>query len=396
MRKISLGLLFLGAFLFLAAPAVFAAYAVKSATEVEYDRQTADSAFDAGAWHTSLEAANVGESPHDWGGFTSGLDPLGSNPNILQGFPGGLGSRAPRYSSPCPQFLDQNGPENPGGCNANNYSADFGMANIFGNGGASHTIVDDMLSKVMEGFGNADNHLFQQLEVMFMRDFIAAVDLQNAPALNQFPHRLSADLFSIFVDQTLDQDVAWGTGDTTSYLLSTNTVNRAGESMRSILHQRFQIGGSGPNGTITGYRTWAAWDPVLNTVALRNCAGSDGPCSIGLARTNGAAGTVNYGNNINGNNNAIDQWVGGFVKESDGEDGIVSSLDSWFMRENNFKECPTVFPGVVQAAQGPVDTSMLNNGTGGPCTYTYGVTSPLIHIAPEIDQHPAGYIAPQP
>jgi len=438
MRKMSLLLVLVAVVMFAAAP-------VMAQSEVIYDQDTTTAPsggftqsntvgpayFNASAFHAGMSGV-----PYTAWGFTSGSDPMGSNSiagqyNLGYNTSGALGynianpSKAPAYTSPCPPFMDANGYAVNGGCSANNYAFDWGMGNAFGTpravGNNSHTIVDDMLSKVISGantFGtdNAD-YLVQQVEVLFMRDYITNVDKPNGPNnTNQFPNTLSSDMFSLFVDQTIDQDLAWSDGgDSSSFLLNpAGAITpglKAGVAIRGILSQRFQMG-STSGYTMLGFKTFAAWNPAANTVMIYSCGG-DGPCSDANATSN-TSGVITYGGG-NGNDHAISQWVAGFVKDSDGNDGIVSSYSGWFMRENNFKECPTPFPGVALNASltqfGPsgsstpstvnplsaLDTSVDGNaGVGGPCSWTYGAPGPFQHLIPEIDNHPAGGFVPDP
>jgi hypothetical protein len=411
MRKTSFLLILLGVLMLAVAP-------VMAQTNTVYTQSDADgpeqSYFNASAFHSGMSGV-----PYTAWGFTSGTDPMGMYSivgDIVTGLGGGIGaaSKAPAYTSPCPTFLDTNGATVNGGCMANNYAFDWGNGNAFGAGNVgnnSHTIVDDMLAKM---FQDADtfqsdnaNYLLQQVEVLFMRDYITNVDKQNAPNnVNQFPHTLSSDMFSLFVDQTIDQDLAWSSGDSSSYMLSPNPNTpdlKAGTAIRGILSQRFQLG-STSGYTILGFKTFAAWSPTLATVVRRSCGG-DGPCSDANVTT-AANGTQAYGGG-NGNDHAVSQWVVGYVKDFNGVEGIVSSYSGWFMRENNFKECPTPFPGVALETQqsGPNSITPLSiaqtsvegdAGEGGPCSWTYAAPGPFTHNIPEIDQHPAGGFIPDP
>jgi hypothetical protein len=431
MRKISFLLVLLAVVMFAASP-------VMAQTEVIYDNDTTTAPsggpetttlhsgpayFNASAFHAGMSGI-----PYTSWGFTSGSDPLGSYSIIglfISSGGSGIGaaSLAPAYTTPCPTFLDTNGYNVNGGCSANKYAFDWGNGNAFGTprtvGNNGHTIVDDMLAKMINGadtFGtNQADYLIQQVEVMFMRDYITNVELMNAPAINQFPHTMSSDMWSLFVDQTIDQDLAWSDGgDSSSFLLSPNPNTpdlKAGAAIRGILSQRFQLG-STSGYTMLGFRTFAAWDPQTNTVQIYSCGAAAG----GLCSDQGAALGANGRNNFagagnNGNDHAVSQWVASFMKDSDGTDGVVSSISSWYMRENNFKECPTVFPGVALDSSGSqvdrqgnptnpltaADTTLRGEaGVGGPCSFTYGAPGPFEHFIPEIDAHPAGGFVPDP
>jgi len=179
-------------------------------------------------------------------------------------------------------------------------------------------------------------------------------------------------------------------------------LTNAGQAVVSVLAQRFQLD-SGADGTFTGGTNFLYWNPTANTLIWVHCGG-DGECSDNSNPTNASNNVHNYGGSQTGVAGAgqIDQWVVGFVKDSDGNDGIVSSYSSWFMRENNFKECPVTFPGPTgttgvsnfpntQVSTNPFPQfSTGGNFQGTSCGVILNRDVGTTHQVNEIDNHPNG------
>jgi hypothetical protein len=322
-------MLLLGALMFMVAPAM-------AANNVVYDQMEEDHTdYGASAWHANFEGGEPGDASF---GYNTDTDPMGPgvlNETAMSG--GQLGP--PAYTSPCPEFIDTNGPGEYGGCPANSDPDSYQMSGTHGTFSGFHAIVDDMLAKMIDSADDSANHLTQQLDILFMRDYVN-------------PSGSRGDLF---IDQTLDQDLAWASSgsDDSSYMIG---ASMAGEVVKSRLFQRWQI----INSSVTTMTSAENCAGSLTTTCMRSKPDPDGMGGPAL----GDLGTVD-----------MDQWVVGFVKDTDGVDGIVSSISSWFQRDDEFSNCPTI--------------GLTTSGTGGPCSWTYEAGhDPIVKTVPEIDNHP--------
>jgi hypothetical protein len=327
MRKTSFFVLFLGALMFMVAPAM-AANTVYDITEEDHTD------YGASAFHADTEASGIpGDDSY---GYLTGSIALG--PGIMSESTSNDPPVPPAYTSPCPYFIDTNGIGVGGGCAANSDADSYQMSGTHGGFSGFHAIVDDMLAKMIDSADDPANHLTQQLDILFMRDYVN-------PA---------GDRGDLFVDQTLDQDLAWATSgaDDSSYLIG---ASMAGEVIKGRLFQRFQL----INSSVTTMTSAADCAGSLTTTCMRSKPDPDG---MGTAL--GDLGAVD-----------IDQWVVGFVKDGDGVDGIVSSISSWFQRDDSFVDCPTI--------------GLTTSGTGGPCSWTYDAGhDKVVKTVPEINDHP--------
>jgi hypothetical protein len=263
MRK---GILFLlvGAIALAFAPAVMAGVN----NNVEYDlEESGHSAYGASLWHANwVSGGNPGDA--SWG-YATGMTPMVAG-LMETDFP----LLPPLYTDPCPAdiigtFYNMN---TSGGCPIHDLTfADTGSASYWQTADlAAETdnvvILDDMLAKMFQADVNPldtlEEKLNQQLDILFYLDDGVANDQ-------------TAD----FIDQTLDQDLVFFDGNSTSYLSTTNgSVNASAGA------------GDGIKGRLT---------TVFDT---------------------------------DGTNTFVDQWVVSFVKDTGSlweTGGIVSSLSSW-------------------------------------------------------------------
>ncbi|MBI4714799.1 MAG: hypothetical protein HY760_02475 [Nitrospirae bacterium] len=210
----------------------------------------------------------------------------------------------PAYTDPCPEFAtDASGIDmaTAGGCPiaasgnpADPQTAATGVDQLA-------TILDDMLAKMYDT-ANPANSLTQQLDILFATNWSG-----NASSAINGSTTTGAGLY---IDQTLDQDLVFNTGDITSYV---GKAGSAGDGVINRLTQLFELdtNQAGPNGG--------------NTEAAGQTACNTGEASCGNTYNQepgfGHAQDADY----------IDQWVVGYAKDvaSDGN-GIVSSISSWF------------------------------------------------------------------
>jgi hypothetical protein len=222
-------------------------------------------------------------------GYNTGLNPFNVG---ITGVSGNLGNDVgpvAAYAQPCPAFLDSNGEFVVGGCAANVDTdvpqsvgeGPFGTAEM---GEVEIPILDDMLAKMRDYEG--DNlFLTQTLDILFYYNPLAtSTDTAGNSIGNGF-----------YINQTLDQDMADMTGDTTSYFI-------AGDGIKQHLFSKFVMGNALTKGV-------SDFQPSWNT-------GDD----------------ADY----------VDQWLMSFTKDVNSTgNGIISSISSWVgLDRNHDSGCP--------------------------------------------------------
>lgn len=338
MRKLTLSLLGAMAFVFTAATVAPVAMADEPLTfprsnntstrlEADHNDEGADAwiaQFDKKTW------AGIQVGGDDAYGYYTGTNP-GFNGYALGQFyidalpkysvSGSL--PAPAYTSPCPTFVDSNGHDVGGGCAANIDSRD---PQTMATSTRQQPILDDMLAKMWD-FRALNDRTTQTLDILFL--LIPKGDL--------YPDAALGTTGKGFIDQTLDQDLAWYTGDIDSY------VANAGSGVVNRLVSKMQIDAV----------TWASTNTTGTTVP-----GFTGGAGIGNSNTAFSAGTTDF----------LDQWVLSYTKEigsptPNSKVGIVSSYSGWY-----WKGAPVSCP---------------------LCDYTYPMGhDPVVKTVPEVNGHP--------
>jgi len=223
---------------------------------------------------------------------------------------------APVYTLPCPPFLVS--------CDALVDSRDPQTeVESF----RQEPILDDMLAKMWDY--RADNdRTTQTLDILFLL----------LPAGDDYPTAEFVTFGKGFIDQTLDQDLAWYTGDISSYVsdMGSGVVNRLVSKMQ-----------------IDAY----TWQSTVNT-------GYAGIGNSTTVKTTANTGSVDF----------LDQWVLSYTKDihdgdpyaaaDDGQRiGIVSSYSGWYWKGAEVA-CPL-------------------------CEYTYPMGhDAIVKTVPEINGHP--------
>jgi len=338
MRKITLSLLGALAFALTVAPAAMADEPITHTNNTSSRLEADHTDYNADAWIASFDKktwAGVqlgGDQAYGYyTGYNPGFNGIGAG-LLLTDITGGIGTYptsgavpAPMYTSPCPDFADivDGTQETPGDCPAN---VDSRLPQTMLSSTRQEPILDDMLAKMWD-FRALNDRTTQTLDILFLL----------IPKGETYPNATFATFGKSFLDQTLDQDLAWYTGDIDSYVANpgTGVVNR--------LVSRMQLDG-------------VVWQ---SSTSVGGVTGLQGGAGIGNSTTGPAAGATDF----------LDQWVLSYTKDigdpngNGGKVGIVSSYSGWYWKGTPVS-CPL-------------------------CEYTYPMGHDTItKTVPEINGHP--------